>query len=443
MCVAVLDGSSRQVPEAAFELVSILMTHCANGLESYELYNRLKKSNQALEEKVAQLSLSQTSLRKEVAAHEETLKALGASESQYRLLAETAREVIMTVSNRGQITYMNQSGLALVHYTMEEVASMEVGQVFTEYDAMGNKDGFSGIENLSTCLVNKAGQDIPMEISIVSVQESSADPGVLIVGRDITERLQAEKERASLETSLWQARKMESIGLLASGTAHDFNNLLTIIFNYTDFASEVLPRDHEAHGYLGHVETAARRAMDLAKKLYTIGREDRHETHKIDLKGLIKETLNLLRSSLGKTLTLETRIHDDSLMVEAEETRIHQVLMNLITNAAHSMETGTIQVGGEMIQMESGPEQERLGITPGPFIRLWVKDTGPGIDSDILPHIFEPYFSTKEGRDNAGLGLAVVHGIVSNYQGAIEVESTLSDGSRGTCFYIYLPQAAT
>lgn len=441
MCVAVLDGSSRQVPEAAFELVSILMTHCANGLESYELYNRLKKSNHILEEKVAQLSLSQTSLRKEVAAHEKTLQALGTSESQYRLLAETAREIIMTVSAKGQVTYMNQSGLALVQYTMEEVVSMGISKVLTGFDALG-KIGSGSIENFSACLVNKSGQDIPLEVSMVPVQETHGNPGFLIVGRDITERLQAEKEKASLETNLWQARKMESIGLLASGTAHDFNNLLTVIFNYTDLSRESMPRDHKAHGYLKHVETASRRAMDLAKKLYTIGREDRHETHKIDLKALIKETLSLLRSSLGKTLTLETRIHGDSLVVEAEETRIQQVLMNLITNAAHSMEKGTIQVGGKRIQVEQGPEQERLGIAPGPFIRLWVKDTGPGIDSEIMPHIFEPYFSTKEGRDNAGLGLAVVHGIVTNYQGAIEVESVQEDGAKGTCFYIYLPQAS-
>ena len=318
MFVGILEKKARHIPEASFELFSIIMSHCANGLESFDLYGRLKASNRDLQEKITQLSNSQARLKQEI------------------------------------------------------------------------------------------------------------------------------KEKQALESRLWQARKMESIGLLASGTAHDFNNLLTIIINYTELCFYGLPRDHEVRSSLEKIETASKRAMDLAKKLYTIGREDRHETHLVNLGMVIKETLDLLKSSLGKSITLDARLPDRDLMVMAEETRIQQVLMNLITNAFHAMETertgvaGEIRVTGERLMVNKSQDQADLDIAPGPYIRMSVTDTGPGIDPAILPQVFDPYFSTKKTADNAGLGLAVVFGIVKSYQGGIDLKSVRG---RGTTFHIYLPEA--
>ncbi|MEH0018589.1 MAG: ATP-binding protein [Desulfobacter sp.] len=438
MCVVILDGGARKVPEAAFELLSILMTHCANALESYELYSCLKGANQALEEKVDELSASQASLKKEIAEHEKTFEALKVSESQYRRLAETAREMIMTVSGRGRITYMNPYGTKLAGYSFDELKGMDVGMLLAGFDMVRKQLHMIPESEFTTRLIRKGGEEIPLEISLAPILDSNGSPGFLIMGRNISDRLKADAEKQELEQRLWQARKMESIGLLAGGTAHDFNNLLSVIVNYTDLSLEVLGDDHPVAKYLDRVETAALQAIDLSKKLYTIGREDRHDTHPVDLNPLMAETLKLLRPSLGKTLSLEFDKYPGPLMVMAEETRLRQVLMNLISNAAHAMEKGTILVGGERVQMFGSPEQAALGVTPGPYIKVWVKDTGPGISPDALPRIFEPYYSTKDGEGNAGLGLAVVHGIVNSYGGAIEVESTLS---RGTCFCIYLPEA--
>jgi signal transduction histidine kinase len=319
MFVGILEKKARHIPEASFELFSIMMSHCASGLESFDLYGQLKASNRDLQKKITQLSNSQARLKQEI------------------------------------------------------------------------------------------------------------------------------HEKQALESKLWQARKMESIGLLAGGTAHDFNNLLTIIINYTDICFHGLPRDHGARASLEKIETASKRAMALARKLYTIGREDRHETHLVNLGLVIKETLGLLKSSLGKSITLEAGLPDMDLMVMAEETRIQQVLMNLITNAFHAMKTeaagitGKILVTGERVILTKGRDQADLEIEPGPYIRMSVTDTGPGIDPAILPQVFDPYFSTKKTADNAGLGLAVVFGIVKNYQGGIDLKSVKG---RGTSFHIYLPEAS-
>ncbi|MCG8636192.1 MAG: ATP-binding protein [Desulfobacterales bacterium] len=433
MCVAVLDGGPRQVPEAAFELLSILMTHCANALESYELYSRLKQANDELGEKVSQLSASRTSLQNEVGEHEKTLEALRVSESQYRLLAETARELIMTVSGDRRITYINPYGLGLTGLPPGEIEGVDVKAVLPDFDPDRTTE-----EELTTRLVSRGAEAIPLEITLAALPDSKGDSGFLIMGRNISERLKAEAEKDELEQRLWQARKMESIGLLAGGTAHDFNNLLSVIVNYTDLSLEVLEDGHPARKFLDRVEIASNQAIVLAKKLYTIGREDRHDTHKVDMNALMTETLSLLRSSLGKTCSLGFDEYPEPLMVEAEETRLRQVLMNLITNAAHSMEKGNIRMGGERVSIDGGSGRTGPKVEPGAYVRIWIKDTGSGIEPEVLPRIFEPYYSTKKGDSNSGLGLAVVHGIVNNYGGTVEVESTVDKGS---CFYIYLPEA--
>ncbi|MBU3953479.1 MAG: PAS domain S-box protein [Proteobacteria bacterium] len=438
MFVGVLEKKAKHVPEAAFELFSIVMTHCANGLESFELYRQLKSVNRDLEQKVTQLSVSEACLKKEIKDHKKTMIALGISEGQYRQLSETAHEVILTLSPQGKILYVNGSGLRLSQYSQKQFLQKDPGSLFQDFEKIRHQAKDGRTENHYTFLTDMAGRKIPLEISIVPLKEGDAKTGLLIVGRDISERIRAEKERKTLESKLWQARKMESIGLLAGGTAHDFNNLLTIIINYTDLSFHSLPPGHAILPNLKKIETASMRAVDLAKKLYTIGREDRHETHLVNLAGVIEETLGLLKNSLGKGITLSACIREMKLMVMAEETRIQQVLMNLITNAAHAMGKGEIRVCGEKILLEKGLDQAALGIDPGPCIRMSVTDTGPGIDPGILSQVFDPYFSTKKGGDNAGLGLAVVFGIVKNYQGAIDLKSVKG---RGTTFHIYLPEA--
>ncbi|PIE61965.1 MAG: hypothetical protein CSA29_00580 [Desulfobacterales bacterium] len=437
MCVAILEGETRNVPDASLELFSILMTHCANALESHALYSHLTSANEMLKEKVEQLSNSQSYLQNEVKAHEKTLEALGKSEAQYRLLAETAREIIMTVSGDGKIIYANPYCIALGEYNNTELRNRDVHHIIKGIDKMDLKfpQGASQVQRAS--LAVKVGTEIPLEVTIVPISDDSRKK-VLITGRDISEHLRAEAEKKRLEERLWHARKMESIGLLAGGTAQDFSTLLGIIFNYIDMSLECLPEDHPAASYLGHVETASNQARDLARQLYTIGRDDRHETTLIDVNKEMKQIVKLLQSSLGREMILDLVVSDSPLLVQAEATRIRQILMNLISNAAHVTGGEGIQMGAEKVDVTSSDLQNSLGLKPGPYIRMWVKDSGPGIPPENLPHIFEPYYSTKKNKKNAGLGLSVVHGIVKNYGGAVDVETKIAQGS---CFYIYLPEA--
>ncbi|MCG8616871.1 MAG: ATP-binding protein, partial [Desulfobacterales bacterium] len=420
MCVAILEGSPRDLPEAVLELFSILMTHCANALETYDLYSRVRETNTALEEKVKQLSASQASLK--------------ASESRYRLLSETARELILKVSGTGKIVYVNTFGVSLSGFGSASLLGEDVRLLLPSFDKICQTRG----QLAEAHLICRDGTTVPLEISLVPMVDGQQEPGLLLMGRDITERRKAEVEKQELEQRLWQSRKMESIGLMAGGTAHDFNNVLSIILNYTDLSIEIAGEDHPAARYLNRVITATKQAVNLAEKLYTIGREDRHDTYPLDLEPLMWETLKLIRLSMGEDLTLEFEPSGGQLMVMGEETRLRQVLMNLITNAAHAMDhRGTIMVGGDRIILSRDGQYAALDIPPGAYIRCRVTDTGPGIEPDALPRIFEPYYSTKEGGSNAGLGLAVVHGIARNYGGAVTVESTPGEG---TCFSVYLPE---
>ena len=336
---------------------------------------------------------------------------------------------------------MNTHGLTLSGFREEDLLGRDLSLLLPGFEEIRDRlQHFPEYQEqlAETCLACRDGAQITLEVSLATMPDPKGGPGMLIMGRDIAERLRAENEKQELEQRLWQSRKMESIGLMAGGTAHDFNNIMSIIFNYTDLSMGLMGKDHPAGRYLKQVISAANQAVDLARKLYTIGREDRHETHPVDMGGLMGETLKLIRLSMGKELTLDFQSGDRPLMVMGEETRLRQVLMNLITNASHAMDfRGKISLGGEAVQLEKGEEATAVEIPPGNYIRFWVRDSGPGIDSDVLPRIFEPYYSTKKGRNNAGLGLAVVHGIVRNYGGGVSVSS---EPGKGTCFRIYLPE---
>ncbi len=440
MVVGVLEKNAKYIPEASFELFTILMAHCANTLESFELYSQLRASNARLQEKLNALSISESCLKNEILEHTKTESALRASEEQYRLLAETAGEIILLTSVSGQILFANESALKAAGYSRQSLTAVNISSLIEDYPIVmaDSREGYSGF--YSAFLLSRSGKKIPLEINIKPVSRGDSSSGNLIVGRDISERVQAETEKKSLEEKLWQAQKMEAIGLLAGGIAHDFNNILSIIVNYTSLSLSSTPNESQIYGHLKKVEVASKRAVLLARKLHTIGRKDEHQKKLIDLAAAITETIDLVSSSLGKNIAVIPEMTGDALSVLAEETRIQQILMNLITNAAHAMKhTGGIIVVS--VSKTKGLDEKQLlalGLLPGQYIRLSVMDNGPGIDPKNLNQVFDPYFSTKSGEDNSGLGLAVVHGIVKHYKGAIEVQTQLG---MGTTFHIYLPEA--
>ena len=254
---------------------------------------------------------------------------------------------------------------------------------------------------------------------------------IIYIARDIT-------ELKALEQQLRQAQKMEAIGTLAGGIAHDFNNILTPVLGYSEIISESLPADSSLAELSREILKAGRRARDLVKQILTFSRQADQERSPLKLQLVIKEALKLLRSSLPSSIQIKQEITTEA-MVLADPTMIHQVLMNLCTNAYHAMrETGgTLAVSLTEVAISADDYVTELHLKPGAYLRLEVSDTGCGMPHHLLERIFEPYFTTKAKGEGTGLGLSVVHGIVTSLGGHITV---YSEPGKGSTFHVYLPK---
>jgi signal transduction histidine kinase len=258
---------------------------------------------------------------------------------------------------------------------------------------------------------------------------------VIVSLADLTVHRKAEEERARLESQLRQAQKMESIGALAGGIAHDFNNILTPLCGYTDLALEDLPANSPVREDIEQVQKAANRGKDLVKQILSFSRRSDQQKVVVDLRHIVKETTKLLKASLPPTIEIQTEIKRESGLILADPTQIHQVLMNLCTNAFHAMkETGgqlTVILDQVTLNESSSPH-----LPSGEYVTCAVMDTGCGIPSENQERIFEPFFTTKDSGEGTGLGLSVSHGIVVSHGGTITCTSELCIGST---FTVYLP----
>ena len=262
--------------------------------------------------------------------------------------------------------------------------------------------------------------------------------------QDTMQQVNAALERESttrklLEGKLQQAQKMEAIGILAGGIAHDFNNILGVMIGYTELIASELPAITPSQAHLQEILTAGNRAKALVQQILTFSRRNEQKRKPLHLHQLVNETLKLLRASLPSTITFETHISLQSGAILADPTQMHQVLMNLCTNAEYAMRQsgGTLEVGLEAMDVDDHLAAQHASLKPGPHICLTVRDTGHGMTPDVCARIFDPFFTTKKEGDGTGMGLAVVHGIVTSHGGAISVSSTPNQGS---LFTVYLPQ---
>jgi len=255
--------------------------------------------------------------------------------------------------------------------------------------------------------------------------------------QDITARKQAEAEQMKLQDRLNQAQKMESIGTLAGGIAHDFNNILFPIVGYTEMLLEDISEDGPVRNSLNEIYTGALRARDLVHQILSFSRQGETEFQMMKIQPIVKEALKLIRATIPAGIAMVQNIQPGCGAVTADPTHIHQIVMNLTTNAYHAMEEsgGELKVSLEQIQWDRlNPVYPDL--VPGSYACLTVADTGPGIRREIMDRIFEPFFTTKEKGKGTGMGLSVVHGIVKAMNGAVQVSS---EPGRGTEFRVYLP----
>ena len=381
-----------------------------------------------------------------------SFKQIKESEQQYRLLADNISDVIWILDLAGlEFTYVSPSVERLQGYTPDELKDLGLQNILPpqSYDRAVKiiseelaKENTGDVDPLRSRTLeieeyHKDGSILWIEVtaSILRNEEGEA-VAILGVTRDISERKQAEQEKLRLETQLQQAHKMEAIGTLAGGIAHDFNNILGAVLGYTELSLEDTTQGSLIHKNLLEVLTAGNRAKDLIKQILAFSRHAEPVKKPIQVKLVVKEVTKLLRASLPSTIDIQQDLSSQAAIL-ADSTQIHQVLMNLCTNAQHAMQEsgGVLKVSLADVEIESDFEARRLDVNTGAFLCLRVSDTGHGIQNQVKERIFEPFFTTREPNKGTGMGLAVVHGIVKSHGGAISVQSKPGKGTTVAVFF--------
>ena len=369
------------------------------------------------------------------------------SEERYRNLIEGARDAIFNLTPDGEILELNQAVEAITGWKRERW----IRRNFTDPMVPEDRDKAVALfqevargghpPSFELHIRTENGSMVTLEFAISPRYKGGRLVGLLGIGRDVTERKLAEEAKAGLEAQLRQAQKMEAVGNLAGGIAHDFNNILTAIIGNAQLAEMELPEAHPARVLLVQTLMASHRAKDLVQQILTFSRRHEQKREPTHLGAVVRDSIKLLRSVLPSSVQIGTQIPDSLPQIMADETQLHQIVVNLATNGAHAMEElgGRLDIMVDEVEVDQEMVSQKPQLRPGRFVRLWVTDTGPGMTEATLQRIFEPFFTTKETGKGTGLGLAVVHGIVQQHDGMIVVYSV---PEKGTSFQIYFPVIA-
>ena len=371
-------------------------------------------------------------------------KALRESEARFRTAFENASVGMALVSLQGIFLEVNLALAQMIGYSPADMVGRPVAE-FTHPEDLDPRAQF--IDDLIEGRITSGEQErrfvhrngtVVWALIWASVQrdQNNQASNFISLVQDITARKRADEERGKLESQLIQAQKMEAIGALAGGIAHDFNNILAAIIGYIELS---LQSEDETAEYLRQGLNAANRAKDLVKQILVFSRQAHEEKMPVNVEMVVKEVMKFMRASIPATINITCRIHGKLGAVLANTVELHQILMNLCTNAVHAIgvKHGTIEIEAQGVAISPAERSTFPDLDPGRYIKLSVKDSGQGVPYEIQDRIFDPYFTTKEKGVGTGLGLAVVHGIVKKSNGVIRVESKMGKGSS---FHIYLPQ---
>jgi PAS domain S-box-containing protein len=475
---------------ASFYLVYLAFVETSLTKPHETLFRKLKQNEEKLTENVARLDQANVVLNKEVAERKraetelrELTKSLRESEQRWATTLASIGDAVIATDGEGRITFMNAVAEDLTGWRLSEASAKPVTDVFRIINESTRKEVESpvgkvlhqgmiaGLAN-HTILIRKDGREVSVDDSGAPIRDGEGKTvGVVLVFRDITDRRRAEdalqkaydemegrveertvelkqayeqlkgetREREQVEERLRQSQKMEAIGTLAGGIAHDFNNLLGAIIGFTELIQDDLPVGSPGHRHAARVMEAGLRGRDLVKQMLTFSRKTgQEEKLLLQLSSIVKESAKLLRASIPTTIGINVSVASESGLILADPVRIQQVVMNLCTNAYHAMREkgGTLDI--ELSEFSVGQGNENAhGIGPGLYMRLLVRDTGPGIPEEIKERIFDPFFTTKAVGEGTGLGLSVVMGIVKQSNGYITVES---EPGKGSTFAVYFPK---
>jgi hypothetical protein len=280
--------------------------------------------------------------------------------------------------------------------------------------------------------LHKDGRRIPIEIGLNPIE---TDEGLFVLSSivDISARRRAEEERTKLEEQLRQAQKMEAVGRLAGGVAHDFNNILGMIIGYTELARDEVTSTAIAKD-LDEALHAARRGKEIVDRILRFSRRQELELKPIDLGNAVEEATALLRATLPAAIEIQSSIPAHLPRVPADATSVHQVILNLVTNAAHAMPRGgRVQIAIESFYVRDHFARSHPTLSEGIHLKLSVQDHGVGMDETTSALALEPFFTTKSAGDGSGLGLSIVHGIIQDHHGAMWIDSVLGQGTTVHC----------
>jgi PAS domain S-box-containing protein len=387
---------------------------------------------------------------------EKVLGQLHRSEAQYRVLAENVKDVIWILDLKSiKLIYITPSVEDMMGFTPREAELFSFDKMLPPKSAKkawkaikegpGNKFSEFGKNRHALTIelecYNKAKQIFWTETTLTFTKDTSGSPVEMIgVSRDITQRIEGEKEKKALEFQLHQSGKLEAIGTLAGGIAHDMNNIVGAIMGYAELSLYEADKNSRMYHRLNQVVKACHRAKDLVSQILTFSRQDIQEIRSVKIHLIVKEVLKLIRASLPTTITIKQNIPRQGLRINADPTQIHQIIMNLCSNAGYAMveKGGILTVCVEKMVLDSRTGKKYPGLLPGDYVLLTVGDTGQGMEKKVMNRIFEPFFTTKPVGTGTGMGLAMVHGIIKKLAGGIFVDSK---PCVGTTFYVFFPRA--
>jgi PAS domain S-box-containing protein len=427
--------------EVPFILVSgtvgedLAVTAMKNGAADYLLKDRMVRLGPAVAHAMAEFQL-----RRERALADQALRA---SEKRFKALFDQAAVGFAQAEiASGRFTQVNQRFCEIVGRSRNEMEELTFFGISRPEDLELDRETFrrlkAGDVRESTHekrYLRTDGSEVWVSLTVSAMWAAGEAPDYIIaVVQDVT-------ERKKLEEQFRQAQKMEAIGTLAGGIAHDFNNILAAIGGYTELARMILKGNSQARIYLTHVLQAANRATDLVRQILTFSRPQPQELLPLQLSPVVAETFKLLRATIPTTIEFNLALATNAPTVLADSTQIHQILMNLGTNAWHAMKdrTGRLSVKLERWVVDAAQAATLPRLKPGIYARVSLSDTGCGMNQATLGRIFEPFFTTKPPGEGTGLGLAVVHGIMDHHGGAVTVQS---EPDKGTLFQLYFPAHA-
>jgi PAS domain S-box-containing protein len=382
----------------------------------------------------------------DISERKQTEEALRQSHAYFHALVQHSADIICVLDAEGNVNYCSPSLETVLGYRPHELRERNILGTL-------HPDDRARVQSTLAQLVQHPGTAQAVEYrvrhrdgswrtleAVGSSPIESLNAGTIIVNaRDITERKRAEEERQKLETQLRQAQKMESIGTLAGGIAHEFNNVLAAILGFAELTQYVVARGEKAWSYVQEVLKAGQQAKDLVQQLLTFSRPGEHKLEPVSVAQVVRDALPLIRAIFPSTIDIRLDITAETSVVLADQTQLHQVVLNLCNNAEYAMRQtgGILEIVVEAVQVDDAWATSYLQLLSGVYVRLAIRDTGHGIAPEVKDRIFDPFFSTKGVGEGSGLGLAVVHGIVTSHSGVIAVESTPGAGT--TCV-VYLPQ---